>query len=171
MLRYLNPIINNLWCFSQDIRLTCLWDCMHHATAVQWCLGVATTGTIWAYSILCHMHNIHSFSIWKESSQTSQAKRIKSKMYSSAISFHFYNILFLCDKHHLPRNSQFNFIKVCPLNNVICSFSSKSSPIVPYINSFLVKYLVWSNERWMANFLNLSINLSRSKPFKDTLRR
>lgn len=121
--------------------------------------------------ILCHMHNIHSFSIWKESSQTSRAKRIKSKMYSSATSFHFYNILFLCDKQHLPRISQFNFIEVCPLNSVICRFPSKSSPIVPYINSFLVKYLVWSNERWMANFLNLSINLSRSKPFKDTLRR
>lgn len=115
-------------------------------------------------------HNIHSFNIWKESSHTSWVKGIKGKMHGSAIPFNCYNILFHCDTQHLPRNSQFNFIQVCSLNNVICRFSSKSSPIVPYVNSFLVKYLVWSNKRWTANLLNLNINLSRSKPFKDTLR-
>lgn len=99
VVRYLHPIIINVCCFSQDIRLTCLWDCTHHTT---------TAGTRWAYRTLGHMHNIHSFSTRRESSQNSWAMRTKSKIYRSATYFIFYNIMYVCDKQQFPRNSQFS---------------------------------------------------------------
>lgn len=80
VVRYLHPIIINVHFFSQDIRLMCLWDCAHHIT---------TEGNRWAYRTLCHMHDIHSLSTWRESSQNSSAKRTKSKIYRSAIYFIF----------------------------------------------------------------------------------
>lgn len=75
----------------------------------QWS-GIVTAGTRWAYRTLCTMHNIHGFSTWRESSQTSWAKRTNHNIYRSAIYFNFYSIMFLCDKQQFPRNSQFSFL-------------------------------------------------------------